>query len=247
VATTDSGELRSYRDAEFPPADTPWREVAFSVVDLEMTGLDPASDEIISFATVTVSGGAVRLDDARYELVRPNRMPDWDTIRIHGLREMDLEEAPPLNEVMDGLLEPLTGRPIVAHVAEVERGFLAAALSAFGTELRNPIVDTASMGLTLRRRQQLTPLRRGGDFSAPFAVSSPGLSSLARSLGLPVHRPHHADGDALTTAQVFIALATHLERFEDPLTLAGLVRMSEEPGVPQRTGVLRRLRHRLGI
>jgi|GEM_PF-5522276 len=28
------------------------------------------------------------------------------------------------------------------------------------------------------------------------------------SLGLPVHRPHHSLGDALATAQVFIALAT---------------------------------------
>ena len=67
----------------------------FTVVDLETTGLDPAADEIISFATVTVSGGTVRLDDARYELVRPRRMPDSDTIRIHGLRETDLVDAPP--------------------------------------------------------------------------------------------------------------------------------------------------------
>ena len=83
------------------------------------------------------------------------------------------------------------------------------------------------MGLELRRLQRVAPLRRGGDPSTRIAVSSPGLGGLARSLGLPVHRPHHADGDALTTAQVFIALATHLE-FEDPLTLADLVRISEE-------------------
>ena len=52
----------------------------------------------------------------------------------------------------------------------------------------------------------------GGSAELPPAASEPvGLSDLARSLGLPVHRPHHADGDALTTAQVFIALATHLD------------------------------------
>ena len=242
----ESSVPRTYRDAEFPPPATPWREAAFSVIDLEMTGLDPASDEIISFATVTVSGGAVRFDDACYELVRPRRMPDWDTIRIHGLREVDLEEALPLDGVVDGLLEALTGRPIVAHVAEVERGFLEAALSTFGIEFRNPIVDTANMGMELLRLQRVAPLRRGGDPSTRIAVSSPGLGGLARSLGLPVHRPHHADGDALTTAQVFIALATHLERFEDPLTLAELVRISErDTGQPQAAGIrglLRRLR-----
>jgi DNA polymerase-3 subunit epsilon len=245
VAATDSGVLRSYRVAEFPPAETPWREAAFSVIDLEMTGLDPAADEIISFATVTVSGGTVRFDDARYELVRPRRMPDWDTIRIHGLREVDLEEAAPLEELIDILLETLTGRPIVAHMAEVERSFLAAALSVFGAELRNPIVDTASMGMKLRRLQHVAPLRRGGDPSTRIAVSSPGLGGLARSLGLPVHRPHHADGDALTTAQVFIALATHLERFKDPLTLAELVRISEEDTGQPRAGGIRGLLRRL--
>jgi DNA polymerase-3 subunit epsilon len=243
VASIDSGALRSYRDTEFPPPATPWREAAFSVVDLELTGLNPASNEIISFAAVTVSGGRVRFDDARYELVRPNRMPDWDTIRIHGLREVDLEEAPPLEDVMDGLLEALTGRPIVAHVAEVERSFLEAAFSTFGTEFRNPIVDTASMGMELRRLQRLAPLRRDGDPSAGIAISSPGLSGLARSLGLPVHRPHHADGDALTTAQVFIALATHLDGFRAQ-TLGSLEAISRPPA---RQGRLRSLIRRFGL
>ena len=64
-----------------------------------------------------------RLDDARYELVRPRRMPDSDTIRIHGLRETDLADAPRLGEVVDGLLEALTGTALVAHVAAIERGF----------------------------------------------------------------------------------------------------------------------------
>ncbi len=129
-AGSDAAQL--YRETSFPSGATAWREAEFSVVDLETTGLDPASDEIISFATVTVADGRIRLDDARYGLVRPNRMPEWDTIRIHGLREADLVEAPPLEEVLDELLEALAGRALVAHVAAVERGFLRAALSKRG-------------------------------------------------------------------------------------------------------------------
>jgi DNA polymerase-3 subunit epsilon len=226
VASIDSSELRSYRDAAFPPDPTPWREAVFTVIDLELTGLDPASDEIIAFATVTVSGGKVRLDDARYELVRPKRMPDWDTIRIHGLREVDLEEAQPLEDL-------LGGRLIVAHVAEVERRFLDAALARHGTELRNPIVDTAGLDRALRYFRGRPPIE-----GRPV-----GLTEMARALGLPAHRPHHADGDALTTAQAFIALATHLDAFT-PQTVGSLER---PPHAAERRISSRSLLEKLGL
>ena len=211
-----SAAARSYLEASPPPARTPWREVDFTVVDLETTGLDHSAHEIISFATVTVSGGRIVLADARYELIRPDRMPDADTIRIHGLRDADLTYAPPLEDRLDLLLEAMAGRALVAHVAAVERGFLGQALALGGLELHNPVVDTAELDRELRRLRGEVPAGR-----EPI-----GLSDMARSLGLPVHRPHHADGDALTTAQAFIALATHLEAFEDPLKLGSLLRMS---------------------
>ena len=64
---------------------------------------------------------------------------------------------------------------------------------------------------------------------------------MARDLGLPVHRPHHADGDALTTAQAFIALATHLEAF-GPQTLRSLEQLSLQGGSkrPSLRSLLRR-------
>ena len=46
------------------------------------------------------------------------------------------------------------------------------------------------------------------DGEGPRRIS---LSDLAAALGLPAHSPHDAVGDALTTAQVFIALASHLD------------------------------------
>jgi DNA polymerase-3 subunit epsilon len=216
-----SDALRSYRELAFPPDATVWQHASFSVVDLETTGLDAAYDEIISFATVTVADGRIRLDDARYELVRPRHMPDWDTIRIHGLREADLEQAKPLDEVIDVLIEALAGRVLVAHVAAVERGFLGAALSTIDEQLRNPIVDTAALDRELRRLR-----------GQPTASGDPvGLSEMARALGLPVHRPHEADGDALTTAQAFIALATHLDEFELQ-TVGSLRRVEDSSGRP---------------
>ena len=160
-------------------------------------------------------------------------MPDGETIRIHGLREPDLADAAPLSEMLEMLLEALTGRAIVAHVATVERGFLGAALEEHGLELRNPMVDTAALDRELRRLRRLPPAER-----EPI-----GLSAMASELGLPVHRPHHADGDALTTAQAFIALATHLDAFE-PQTLGSLERISHPK---RRSSSLRALLGRFGL
>lgn len=240
-ATQTASEL-AYMDAGLPSPSTGWREAIYSVVDLELTGLDPEVHEIVSFASVTVEGGRIRLDDARYRLVRPRRMPGEDTIRIHGLREADLAHAPVLDEVLDELLDALTGKVLVAHVAAIEEGFLSAALERNGLRLRNPVVDTARLGEELRRRRhQSIHAARSEKEPSDFAASSPGLSDLARYLGLPVHRPHHADGDALTAAQVFIALATHLDRLE-PQTVGSLEKLSG----PVRRGrvptVLARLR-----
>jgi DNA polymerase-3 subunit epsilon len=231
MAEASSPEAREYLSADLPGAQSGWRETDFTVLDFETTGLDPSRDEIISFATVTVSDGRVRLDDARYELVRPKVMPGWDTVRIHGLREADLEDAPSLSEHIGTLLAALTGRVLVAHVAAIERGFLEAALQPSGIELRNPIVDTAALAAELNRRRRRAPPKN----------DPVGLDDLARSLGLPVHRRHTADGDTLTTAQAFIALATHLDSFE-PQTLGTLLGAGQRrPGLGKRLRSLLRL------
>ncbi len=223
--------------AETPPPDlsTPWRQADFCVVDFETTGLDPASDEIISFAALHIARGRLRLDDARYQLIRPRRMPGRETILIHGLRRAELVDAPSLAEALDGLLEALTGRAMVAHVASIEAGFLGAALGEHGIRLINPIIDTAALAAELFR------LRDQGR-TAPV-----GLTPLAETLGLPVHRPHEADGDALTTAQVFLALAAHLDQFS-PQTVGSMERLSHRTRsrVSLRRA-LRRLRRRLGL
>jgi DNA polymerase-3 subunit epsilon len=223
--------LRTAYAATPPPApSTPWREADFCVIDLETTGLDPATDEIISFAALHIARGRLRLDDARYQLIRPRRMPDRETTLIHGLRSRDLVEAPTITEALGGLLEALTGRAMVAHVAPIEEAFLGAALRDIDIRLINPIVDTAALAAELfRLRGQALP-------------ESLGLGPLAHTLGLPVHRPHEADGDALTTAQVFLAVAAHLDAFA-PQTVGSMEHLRQQAGGPGLRPSARRVRN----
>jgi DNA polymerase-3 subunit epsilon len=176
-----------------------WRAARFLVVDLETTGLDPRRDEVISFAAVPVEGGRVVAGAAVRGLVRPAAPPAHRSVEIHGLRTADLAAAPSAPEALRPLATALEGRVPVAHAAWIERDFLAPHLRALGVRRLRPFVDTGELWrlLCIERRQP-----------------DPGVCSLAavaHGLGLPSHRPHEAEGDALTTAQVFLALATHLE------------------------------------
>jgi DNA polymerase-3 subunit epsilon len=207
-----------YARAPIDKGKTPWRDAHYCVVDLELSGLDPLNDEIISYAAVPIDAGRVIASGALYGLCRPTRPLPERSILIHGLRTVDLDDAPPIDEALQPLLTAMAGRVIVAHVAWVERSFLGRAFERQNIRLREPILDTYELA-------RLLTLAREG----PSAPSE--LGELARSLALPVHRPHHALGDALTTAQVFLALATHLDELSSE-TVQSLARAAQRSRTP---------------
>jgi DNA polymerase III subunit epsilon len=200
-----------YANATLPRRRTPWRQFGWCALDFELTGLDPAHDEIISFGAIPIDDGRVHLRGAISGLIRPVRPIGEASIRVHGIRAADLAAAPRLDEAIGTLLGAIMGRGLVVHTAAVERPFLRRALVAQGVRLRGPIVDTETLG-------RLWLLERDG-----LHRRRVGLGDLAAALGLPAERPHHALGDALTTAQAFIALASHLDA-RHPETARSLTR-----------------------
>jgi DNA polymerase-3 subunit epsilon len=199
----------SYRSAKLPGRRTPWREAGWCALDFELTGLDPREDEIISFGVIPIDAGRLQLRGAVSGLVRPAGESSESSIRVHGIRAADLARAPRLADAIGPLLRTITGRGLVAHTAAVERVFLGRALREHGLRLRGPVVDTEVLGC-------LWLHERDGGLRGRIA-----LGDLASALRLPAERPHDALGDALTTAQVFIALATHLDALH-PETVGSL-------------------------
>ncbi|HEV3284767.1 MAG TPA: 3'-5' exonuclease [Solirubrobacteraceae bacterium] len=199
----------AYAATPHPALSAPWHSAPWCVVDLELSGLDPRRHEIVSFAALPIEGGRVQLALARSGLVRPSRPLSDSSVRVHGIRDADLRDAPPLKDALEPLLEAMAGRTLVCHVARIERAFLGRALREMGVRLRRPTADTSVVG-------RLWLAERDG-----FAPAEPSLEELASTLGLPSHSRHDALGDALTTAQVFIAAATHLDALA-PMTVRGL-------------------------
>lgn len=176
-----------------------WRDASYAVVDLETTGLDSGSCEILSVGIVHVDAGLIPADSAFYSLVRPSRLPERETIVVHGIRPVDLRDAPDPDVVAPGVIDALAGREVIAHVAHIEEDFLSCWLRPHGFALPRTLIDTDIL-------TRLYLLRSRG-MELPGHV---GLGAAADLFGLPEQSRHHALGDALTTAQLFLALATNL-------------------------------------
>ncbi|HYW28979.1 MAG TPA: 3'-5' exonuclease [Gaiellales bacterium] len=176
-----------------------WRDARLLCVDVELTGLDPKTDEVIAFGAVPIEGGRILASGAIESMVAPTHERHGGAEEIHGILPRDLKDAPPVEQALAPLAAAIAGKTAIAHAAWVERAFLGPALRRAGGRLPRHLIDTAML------YRLLGVVREGRD---------PGyrpLASITEALGLPSHHPHQALGDALTTAQVFLALATRLE------------------------------------
>jgi DNA polymerase-3 subunit epsilon len=189
------------------------------VIDVETTGLNLRRDDVISVGLAQVRGGRIIVAHSYYRLVRPRRAPSARSIVIHGLRDADLAAAAPAAEVGAELAGLLAGQVVVAHAAWIERAFLSRLLRQAGGVFAAPVIDTAALARAL------------GQAPVPARGQEPSLELLARRLGLPAYRPHHALGDAITTAAVFLAPAARAEQDRlrtgaGPLPAGSLLAMS---------------------
>jgi len=209
LLTPRHGAAAAFAKASRPASGTPWKEARWCALDLELTGLDPRRDGIIAIGAVPIEDGRIILGRAYYTLVRSSKRSERDAVLLHKLRVPDLAGAPPLDAALDVVFEMLSGRVPVFHTAAVERTFLRPGFAR--RRVRFPAaVDTEPLGrVLLGRREGLAPARLP-------------LGKLASVLGLAPEPAHHALGDALTTASVFIALATHLDAIE-PQTVGTLL------------------------
>lgn len=112
-------------------------------LDIETTGLDENSSEIIEIGAVKVKNGIV----TTYEtLIRPRgRVPISIYNLCTNLNEKDLLSARSLNSIKNEVLEFLEDLPLVCHNANFERKFLAFHIP----EIKNKIIDSMELAAIL--------------------------------------------------------------------------------------------------
>ena len=189
----------------------------YCVIDVETTGLDLRHDSIVSIGVAGIRNGRIICGDSYYSLIRPACPVSVPSMRIHCLRPADLENAPTAQDVGREIARKLNGRIVIAHAAWIERAFLGRLLRQAGLKFACPMIDTAALARALGYAE-------GGSHGR-----EPSLELLARKLTLPVYAPHHALGDATTTAAVFLALATKAASgAAEPVTTRSLIKKSAD-------------------
>ncbi|MEO0983113.1 MAG: DNA polymerase III subunit epsilon [Pseudomonadota bacterium] len=167
------------------------REIAF---DTETTGLEwQNGDRVIELGAVEMVNH-VPTGETFHTLINPGRAVSEATIRITGITDEKLVDAPPFEapEVVEALLEFIGGSPVVAHNARFDRGFLNAELDRCG---RQPIeedrwIDTVALAKT------------------KFPGAPASLDALCRrfDISLESRSLHGALLDAQLLAQVYLEL-----------------------------------------
>lgn len=95
-------------------------------LDLETTGLDPRTDEVLEIG-ILAGTGRVLLDS----LVRPERHRRWPGAeRIHGIAPADVVDAPTLDALRPRIIAAVQGARVVIYNAAFDAGFLREELAA---------------------------------------------------------------------------------------------------------------------
>ncbi|HEX9124052.1 MAG TPA: 3'-5' exonuclease [Actinomycetota bacterium] len=174
-----------------------WGRARFASLDFETTGLDYERDEIVSFGVVPVRDGRVIVGEAVHQLVRPAVPASASSMTVHEILPRDLAGAPPISRAREALRRALHEQYVLAWFAEVEIAFLARTFGGSERSWARRTVDVRQIALSLEGRDQGTRHT---------------LSATAARYRIPVSSPHEALDDAMVAAQLFLVLASRMER-----------------------------------
>ncbi len=189
-----------YFSSPFASKKSRWDQLEIVSLDFETTGLDPEQHQILSYGKVHIQNGAIKLTTAGHELVMAETSIPESSAVIHHITDDRASEGRPLQQVLPELLEILAGRIMLVHFNKIEQGFLNAACQRlYGSPFIIPTIDTLALAERVLRRRNHT-----------ITPNQLRLFNLRDYFKLPVYKAHNALCDALTTAELLMALEAEI-------------------------------------
>jgi len=147
--------------------------------DIETTGLQVKQEAITEIGAVIIRQGEIV--DRFQTFVDPNRHLTPEIVALTGITDAMLKGAPQLKEALGAFLEFAGDRPLVAHNAEFDIGFIREGCRKVGYAFDPTYIDTLILA------QNLLP-----------ELSKYKLDIVAEHLKLPAFQHHRASDDAAT-------------------------------------------------
>ena len=181
-----------------PPPRTAFKAAEIVSLDIETTGLDANTAEMLSVGWVLIRDGKIALSSACDYIVRPSG-DVGSSASVHGLTDTLVGLGHDWTVILGKIVEILTGRVLLVHHAGLDKALLdRMCKKRFGSRLLVPVVDT--LALEHRRQQRRHHI---GD------KKSLRLAELRASYGLPRYDAHDCLVDAIATAELLIAMVAH--------------------------------------
>ena len=159
----------------------------FVVFDVETTGLDPESCEIIEIGACKIENGIIK--EKFQTLIKPKQEISYLITDITGITNDMVEDAPSGEDVVRDFYNFTRGCIMVGHNVGFDIKFIKKAGEKVGLDFDNEIEDT----MTLAREKIRVPNYK--------------LKTIVKTLGLELVNAHRAFNDAYATAQVYLKLS----------------------------------------
>ena len=157
----------------------------YAVVDIEATGGTQKVDRIIEIAIVLIDGD--KITETYSSLVNPIIGIPPFIIKLTGINNTMVRDAPHFHEIAKTIVEMTEGRSLVAHNVSFDYRILREEFKRLGYEFKSDTLCTA------RLSKHYFP-----------DIEKHNLASVAKSLNLEIADRHRAGDDAMATAEVML-------------------------------------------
>ena len=172
-----------------PPKDE------YVCLDCETTGLNPKKDEILSIGAVHIKGNKVLMRKTLNIFVKPSMKITEESIKIHHIRPIDLENGKNPDDAILELLEFIGNRPIVGYYIKFDIAMISKyTKKLIGISLPNHQVEVSSMYFKRKKR------------SSDYEFVDLKFDTILKELDIPELGKHDALNDAIMTSMIFLKL-----------------------------------------
>lgn len=181
----------------------------FVVLDIETTGLSNVNDRIIEIGAVIIKN---RIVTAKYNrLINPEIIIPKKIIKLTGITDEMVSGEKTINEILPEFLSFIGDRPIVAHNAMFDLGFLKNKSEKLGYRINNTIIDTLELSRNL------------------LTIKKHKLGILCEYFNIKLSNHHRAQDDAEATGKLFMELVKILEQknISDVSNINSIIRKSD--------------------